>query len=330
MKAAFIRETGPAEAIEIGDLPCPEPGQGQVRVRVQAVSVNPIDTYVRSGSVPMELPSPFIIGSDLAGLVDALGPGVKGLREGDRVWCTCQGLLGRQGTFSEFAVIDAQWLYPLPDGVEPATAVACALVGITAHLGLFREARLRVDDTILVIGGTGGVGSMVVQMAKAAGATVIATGGTEEKCHLARKLGADFTINYHRESIAERTKELAPEGVNVFWETRQEPDFDLAVDLMAERGRMVLMAGREARPPFPVGPFYVKGCSVHGFVMFKATPDEMRQAADDINEWLADGRLQPQIGKRMPLEQAAEAHRLQEAATLRGEGSLAGKIVLDV
>src|SRR5690606_6236751 len=104
----------------------------------------------------------------------------------------------------------------LPDGVDPATAAACALVGTTAHLGLFREARLRAADTVLVIGGSGGVGSMVVQMAKAAGATVIATGGSEEKCQLARKLGADFAIDYHQESIAERTKELAPEGVNVF------------------------------------------------------------------------------------------------------------------
>lgn len=330
MKAAFIRATGPADAIEFGELPTPQPGEGQVRVRVQAVSVNPIDTYVRSGAVAMKLPVPFVIGCDMAGLVDEVGAGVTGLREGDRVWCTNQGLLGRQGTFAEYAVVDAEWLYPLPDGVEPASIAACALVGITAHLGLFREARLRADETILVIGGTGGVGSMVVQMAELAGATVIATGGSDEKCARCRQLGADFAINYKTESIAERTKELAPDGVNVFWETRREPDFDLAVDLMAERGRMVLMAGRDARPEFPVGPFYVKGCSLHGFVMFKATPDEMRQAADDINEWLADGRLQPQIARRMKLSQAAEAHRLQETATLTGEGSLAGKIVLEV
>lgn len=330
MKAAFIRATGPADAIEIGELPTPEPGAGQVRVRVQAVSVNPVDTYIRSGAIPMKLPMPFIIGCDMAGVVDEVGAGVTGFREGDRVWCTNQGLLGRQGTFAEYAVIDAEWLYPLPDGVEPTTVAACALVGITAHLGLFREARLRADETVLVIGGTGGVGSMVVQMAKVAGATVIATGGSDEKCARCRQLGADFAINYETESIAERVKELAPDGVNVFWETRREPDFDLTVDLLAERGRMVLMAGRDARPEFPVGPFYVKGCSLHGFVMFKATSDEMRQAADDMNEWLAEGRLQPQIDRRMKLSQAAEAHRLQEAATVAGEASLAGKIVLEV
>lgn len=330
MRAAFIRATGPADSIEIGDLPKPEPGANQVRVRVQAAAVNPVDTYVRSGMIAMPLPNPFVLGCDMAGVVDAVGPEVRGVREGDRVWCTNQGLLGRQGTFAEYVVVDACWLYPLPDGVDAAAAAACALVGVTAHLGLFREAKLRVGETLLVIGGTGGVGSMVVQMAKAAGATVIATAGGAEKSQRARQLGADYVIDYHAESIVGRGKELAPLGVNVFWETRREPDFDAAVDLMAERGRMVLMAGRDARPAFPVGPFYVKGCSLHGFVMFKGSPDELRLAADDINTWLAEGKLQPQIAVRLPLEQVAEAHRLQEAATISGQGQLAGKIVIDI
>ncbi len=125
-------------------------------------------------------------------------------------------------------------------------------------------------------------------------------------------------INYQRESISEVVKREAPKGVNVFWETRREPDFDLAVDLMAPRGRMVLMAGRDARPVFPVGPFYVKECSLHGFVMFKATPVEMRAAADEINHWLAQGKLRANIAAPFPLDQAADAHRLQEAATLEG------------
>lgn len=330
MKAAFIRQTGPAESIEIGDLPMPEPKAGQVRVKVEAASVNPVDTYIRSGAVQMPLPFPFIVGCDMAGVVDAVGANVKGIREGDRVWCTNQGLLGRQGTFAEYIVVDAPWLYPLPDGVDPKSAAACALVGITAHLGLFREARLRANDILLVIGGSGGVGSMVVQMAKAAGAVVIATGGGAEKARICCDLGADLAIDYHNEDIAEKVKEFAPTGVNMFWETRREPDFDFAVDLLAERGRMVLMAGRDARPAFPVGPFYVKGCSLHGFVMFKATADEMRLAADDINVWLADERLKPRIDRVMPLEKAAEAHGLQEQATLHGSAGLKGKIVIEM
>ncbi len=330
MKAAFIRATGPASCIEIGELPNPEPARGQVRVRMEAVSVNPIDTYIRAGTVAMDLPDPFVIGCDGAGVVEMLGEGVAGFREGDRVWFTNQGLLGRQGTFAEYAVVDARWLYPLPDGVEATAAAACALVGVTAHLGLNREAYLRADETVLVIGGTGGVGSMVVQMAKAAGAKVIATGGGEEKAQLCRELGADWAIDYQHEDIVQRVEEIIPEGVNVFWETRRIPDFDMAVQTMAERGRMVLMAGRDARPEFPVGPFYVKECKLHGFVMFKASSDEMRTAADDINMWLADGSLKPLIAKVLPLEQAADAHALQEQATIEGTGSLRGKIVLTI
>ena len=121
---------------------------------------------------------------------------------------------------------------------------------------------------------------------------------------------------------------IAPAGVNVYWETIREPDFDRAVDMLAARGRMVLMAGRDARPGFPVGPFYVKECSLHGFVMFKATPDEQRACADDINRWLASGQLAARIDREMPLSETAAAHRLQEDNTIHNAGTLSGKIVL--
>ena len=147
------------------------------------------------------------------------------------------------------------------------------------------------------------------------------------KCS-ARARGADQTIDYQQGDIKEQVLKLCPGGVNVFWETLREPDFDLAVSVMAERGRMVLMAGRDARPSFPVGPFYVKGCSLHGFAMFKATPDEQRASASDINHWLAGGKLRSLIDRVLPLSQAAEAHRLQESHTLQKQSSLAGKIVL--
>lgn len=330
MKAAFIRATGPASSLEVGELPTPDPGPGQVRVHVQAVSVNPIDTYLRSGAVAMPLPMPYIVGCDCAGVVDAVGDQVSGWKPGDRVWCTNQGLLGRQGTFAQYAVIDAEWLYPIPGDIAPEAAAACALVGVTAHLGLFREANLSTGESILVIGGSGGVGSMVVQMAKAAGAYVITTAGSPEKAEICRRLGADHVIEYQHESIADHASQIVPDGVNVFWETRRVPDFDLAIGALAERGRMVIMAGRDARPEFPVGPFYVRECSLHGFVMFKASPDDMRRAAEDINSWLASGQLQPQIGRVMPLEEAAAAHQLQEQATLEGQSDLHGKIVLTV
>ncbi|HEY1172918.1 MAG TPA: NADPH:quinone reductase [Verrucomicrobiae bacterium] len=328
MKAAFINETGPTDKIIYGELPVPQPTGTQVRVKVGAVSVNPIDTYIRAGMIAMALPKPFIIGCDVAGMVEAVGPDVKTLKVGDRVWGTNQGLLGRQGTFAEQIVVEEQWLYPIPSGVKDECAAAVALVGITAHLGLFRDAKLQTGETIFVRGGTGGVGSMVVQMAKAAGARVITTAGSEDKVKLAKELGADHVIAYRTQKLDEELKKLAPSGVNVWWETLREPDFDLAVSTLTARGRMILMAGREARPPFPVGPFYVKGCSLFGFAMFNATPAEQQHCSVDINRWLLEGKLRSRIDRVLPLSQAAEAHRLQEESTLQKSGALGGKIVL--
>ena len=328
MKAAFIRSTGSPDVIEYGDLPEPTLGPGQALVKMAAVSVNPIDTYIRNGANYWPLPLPFVIGCDLAGTVVAVADGVKQVKPGDRVWCSNQGLMGRQGSFSEICAVDAHWLYPTPERVSDKDVAASALVGITAHLGLCRTAHLQPGETIFVRGGVGGVGSMVLQMAKSIGARVITTAGSAEKAYRCQQLGADVVIDYTQQDVAERLKATAPDGVNVFWETLREPDFDLAISAMAERGRMILMAGREARPPLPVGPFYVKGCSLLGFVMFKATPEEQRQAASDINHWLERGQLKAVIDRVLPLSQAAEAHRLQEAHTVQKHSSLQGKLVL--
>ena len=328
MKAAYIDQPGPPENIQYGDLPRPEPVGSQVLVRTTAVALNPVDTYIRNGANYWELPQPFIVGCDLAGVVESVGPDATRFSAGDRVWGTNQGLVGRQGTFAEYSAVDECWLYPTPEGVEDATAAACALVGVTAHLGLFREADLQAGETVFVHGGTGGVGSMVLQMAKAAGARVIATAGSDAKADRCRELGADVVINYRTEEEQQSILDSAPEGVNIFWETLREPDFDMIVSCMAERGRVILMAGRDARPEFPVGPFYVKGCSLHGFVMFKASPDELRACAGDINRWLADGSLVGQVSQTMSLSEAAAAHRMQEESTLEKSGALSGKIVL--
>lgn len=328
MKAAYINDPGPPENIILGELPTPEPTGNQVLVRIAAAALNPVDTYIRSGTIKMPLPKPFIVGCDLAGAVERVGPEAKRFKPGMRVWGSNQGLLGRQGTFAEYAAVEEDWLYPTPDGVSDEAAAACALVGITAHLGLVRDAKLQLGETLFVNGGTGGVGSMVVQMSKALGARVITTAGSEEKVAACRELGADEAINYKTQDVPQRVKELAPNGVNVWWETLREPNFDQTVELLAPRGRMILMAGRDARPPFPVGPFYVKGCHLYGFVMFSATPDEQRAAATDINRWLAEGKIKPRIDRILPLDQAAAAHRLQEENTVGKAGTLAGKIVI--
>jgi len=328
MKAAYIQKPGPAESIVYGDLPKPQPTGSQVLVKVGAVAANPIDTYIRSGTVQMPLPTPFIVGCDLAGTVEAIGPDARRFKAGDRVWGSNQGLFGRQGTFAEYAAVDECWLYPTPANVPDEHAAAVALVSITAAIGLLHYAKLQSGETLFINGGSGGVGSMVVQMSKAIGAKVITTAGNQSKVQKCLELGADRAINYKTVDVAAEVKNFAPSGLNVYWETLREPDFDKAVGLLAPRGRMIIMAGRDARPAFPVGPFYVKNCSLHGFAMFNATPDEQRSCAEQINIWLAAGKLNPCIDRVLPLSQTAAAHTLQEESTLAKSGALAGKIVL--
>ena len=328
MKAAYIQQIGPPENIRYGEFPSPQIKPSEVLVRVKAVALNPIDTYIRAGAIPMPIPLPYVLGCDLAGVVESVGNNVTRFRVGDRVWGTNQGLLGRQGVFAEFAAVDEAWLYPTPPAVTDEQAAALSLVAITAHLGLVRDAKIHPGETLFVNGGTGGVGSAVIQIAKALGAKVIATCGSDEKGAQCKSFGADLAINYKTRDVEAEVKKFAPDGVQVFWETLREPDFDKAVRMLAPRGRMILMAGRDARPVFPVGPFYVKGLSLHGFVMFHATPDEQRACANDINRWMTEGRLKANIGRVMPLAEIVAAHRLQEENTIHKSGTLSGKIVL--
>ena len=328
MKAAYIEQTGPPENIVYGDLPRPEASAGQVLVKVAAVAVNPVDTYIRAGKFELELPEPFIVGCDLAGVVEAVGPEVRRFAVGDRVWGSNQGLLGRQGTFAEYAAVDECWLYHTPEEVTDEEAAAVALVGITAHLGTFRDAGLKTGETLFVNGGTGGVGSCVIQMGKVIGARVLTTAGSKEKLGACRRLGADAAIDYKAGDVDAAIRRFAPQGIDVWYETLREHDLQRVVDHLSLGGRLILMAGRESCPPFPVGQFYVKDCKVYGFAMFNSPAEEQRKCAAEINRWMAKGKLRPKIDRVMPLSEAAAAHRLQEENTLHQAGTLAGKIVL--
>jgi NADPH2:quinone reductase len=326
MKAAFIEQTGPPEKITYGDLPKPKPTASQVLVKVEAVAVNPVDTYIRAGMYPAELPLPFIVGCDLAGVVEAVGPEATRYRPGDRVWGSNQGLLGRQGTFAQYAAVEECWLYPTPDGVSSQDAAAVALVGITAHLGLFQRANLKMGEKVFVHGGSGGVGGCVVQMAKAAGARVMTTAGSDQKVQICRQLGANVAVNYKTGDVDAALGKFGP--IDVWFENLRQQDLVRAVEHLAFGGRLIVMAGRDSRPPLPIGPFYVKDCSMYGFAMFNAPPEEQRKCAAEINRWLAKGRLRARIDRVLALKEAAAAHRLQEDNTLRHSGTLAGKIVL--
>lgn len=332
MKSAFITSTGPAECIQYGELPTPKVGEGQVLVKTEAVAVNPIDTYIRAGNVKFNLPNPYIIGCDVAGVVEAVGTGCQRFKVGDRVWGSNQGLFGRQGTFAEFCTIDENWLYPLPHGIRSDVAAAGALVGITAHLGLFFHGGLKAGEVVFVNGGTGGVGSAVVQLAKAAGATVITSAGSPEKADTCRQLGAAHVIEYRTEDVDQRFAEItsATGPINLWFETLRTPTLDRCIPLMAMRGRIIFMAGRDARPIFPLGPFYVRDLRAIGFAMFNANQDEQRASATELNRMLSAGTWRPCIGARFALSDAVAAHRLQEDNTLNGTNTLAGKIVLDI
>ena len=189
-----------------------------------------------------------------AGVVAEIGSDVTHFRPGDRVWGTNQGLLGRQGTFAEYAAIDECWLYPTPANVSDEQAAALALVAITAHLGLVRDAELLSGETLFVNGGSGGVGSAVVQIAKILGARVITTAGNERKAEVCGRLGADHVILYKATGVAGPLKKIAPTGVHVWWETLREPDFDLADQFAGGPGTHGADGGTRRAPAFPRGP----------------------------------------------------------------------------
>ena len=181
-----------------------------------------------------------------------------------------------------------------------------ALVGITAHLGLFRFGRLKSGETAYVPGGSGGVGSMVVQMAKAAGARIATSAGSPERVELCKTLGADLALNYKTDDVPARLREFAPEGFDVWYETQREPNLEVSIPLLRKRGRMMLMAGRTAKPALPLGAFYPRNCALLGFAMFNATPDEQQVCAHDMHPLdrrgtaQASGRPYLPAGRRRP------------------------------
>jgi NADPH2:quinone reductase len=330
MRAAYIEAHGDASAITVGELPTPEPGPGQVLVRVGASAINPIDLYLRSGRIAMPMSFPYIVGTDLAGTVEAVGSGVSKFRPGDRVWGSNQGILGRQGSAAEFACTDEGWLHPTPAGLSDVEAASIALVGITAHLGLFDHAHLVPGESVYVSGGGGGVGSMVIQMAKAAGARVATTAGHDATLELCRSLGADLVLNYREDDVPSRLREWAEEGIDVWYETQRSPDLMTIVPLLRKRGRAVLMAGRDATPSFPLGSFYPRNCSILGFAMFNHAPHEQLICAEDMTRWINQGRLRPIVGRTFSLDQAAQAEQFLEDNTVGGAGTLVGKVVITI
>src|SRR5574340_126229 len=311
MTAAYITDHGPADAIRIGELPVPEPGPTDVLVRTRALGVNHVDTFVRSGAYRTLTPFPFIIGRDLVGTVAAVGEGATCFRIGDPVWSNSLGHDGRQGSFAQYALVPVERLYRLPAGVDPMAAVSVAHSAATAHIGLFREARIRLGQILVIGGAGGGVGSAAVQLAAAAGARVIATASAHDT-DWCLSCGASAVIDYHDPHALKRIGEAAPSGVDVFWDTSGHHDFEATMPLLARGARVVVMAGLGVRAVLPVGALYTRDASLRGFALSNASIDDLAAAAATINAMLAAGGLRTRIAAQLPLSEAAEAHRMLE------------------
>jgi NADPH:quinone reductase-like Zn-dependent oxidoreductase len=313
-RAAYITRLGPPEEIRWGELPGPVAGPEDVIVRTLAVAVNPVDTFVRSGRYATPTPFPFVVGRDLVGEVVRPGPGFSA---GDRVWCNSLGHGGRQGSFAEHVAVPADRLYRLPDGAGAEESVAVLHPAATAYLALFRHARLRLGETVYVAGAAGNVGDALVRLATAAGARVIASARPEDEERV-RSAGAVAVCDYRGPSLPARLREAAPDGVDVHVDTSGRHDLAAAVDLLARGGRVVLLAGTDARATLPVGPLYVKDGRLLGFVISNAPVADLAEAARAINALLAAGALPARIAGVLPLREAAEAHRRLESGTVRG------------
>lgn len=324
MKAAYIENVGSSEAIIYGDLPKPIPESNQILVKVAVVGVNHIDTYIRSGLYSADLDFPFIIGRDAVGTVEQVGARVMGFKKGDRVWTCNQGFQGRQGTFAEYIVVDQDRLYPLPDAVDFSDAAAVIQAAVTATAGLILAAKLRESDTIFVNGGAGAVGSAVIQLSKALGAKVIASAGTDEKVEWCKKIGADFAFNYHTNSVEETVLKEIPYGVDAYWDTSRAINLELAVKLMGEHGRIVLMAGKvDYKASLPVNAFYNKELSMNGFTINNLTPTDISNFSLIINRCMEEKCLIGKVAQVLPLSDAAKSHKLVEE-----NPDLWGKILL--
>ena len=317
MRAAYIERLGPPEEIRFGELPDPVPGPTDVLVDVTATTVNPVDTFVRSGAFATPAAFPLVIGRDLVGTVAATGPGAAGFRIGDAVWCNSLGHGGRQGATAERAVVPVDRLYHLPAGVSPVRAVTTVHPAATAYLALFTHGRVRAGETVVVAGAAGNVGNAVVTLAVDAGARVIATAAAADATYC-RQLGATAVFDYRDPAVADRIRAACPDGIDAYLDTSGVNDLATAVGLLARRGRIVLLAGAATRPVLPAGPLYTKDCSIVGFVISHATATELAEAAHTINRLLAAGRLQPRAVQSMPMSAAAEAHRLMEKGALHG------------
>ena len=320
MKAIQVRTPGGLDALELVDVPQPSPGAGQVLVKLDAAGVNFIDVYQRKGQY--RVPTPFVLGQEAGGTVAALGPGVSGLKVGHRV--AYAGLLG---AYAEYAVLPADRLVVLPNGVSTNQGAAVMLQGMTAQYLSTTTYPLKAGDTCLVHAAAGGVGLLLCQVAKLRGARVIGTVSTEEKAELARAAGADEVILYTQQDFEVEVKRLTDgAGLQVIYDSVGQTTFTKGLNCLALRGMMVLYGQSSGA----VGPFdpqvlnqkgslFLTRPTLHHYI---ATREDLVARAEEVLDWVREEKLRVRIAAELPLAQAAEAHQLLES---RGA---AGKVLL--
>jgi len=316
MRAIRIHQTGGPEVLKLEDVDLPAPGKGEVRIRQHAIGVNFIDTYHRTGFYPMALP--FTPGTEGAGEIVEVGPGVRDFKAGDRV-----AYAGPPGAYAEERNIEAKLLLKLPRAVAYDTAAAMMLKGLTAQYLLRQTYRVKEGDWILVHAAAGGVGLILCQWAKALGARVIGCAGTEEKAKLAKKAGARHTILYSQEDFAKRVEEITKgEKCAVVYDGVGKATFPASLDCLRPFGTFVSFGsasgGIEA---FDIGLLGRKGslfATRPTLFTFMADRERLEKMARDLFRAVSDGVVRIRISKRLPLSDAAEAHRALEARETTG------------
>jgi NADPH2:quinone reductase len=317
MKAIQVRQPGGPEALELGELPVPEPKASEAVVKLAASGVNFIDVYQREGRY--KVPLPFVLGQEGAGVVTAMGAGVKSVKKGDRVAWT-----GVLGGYAEYAAVPADRLVAIPAGVTDSQAAAAMLQGMTAHYLCHDTYPLKRGETALVHAAAGGVGLLLVQMAHDIGARVLATVSTEEKAKLAREAGADEIIFYTKSDFETETKRLTNgQGVHVVYDSVGKTTFEKGLNVLRPRGFMVLFGGSSGPvPPFDLialsqkGSLYVTRPTLGHYI---ATREELMARSSAIFGMITSGKLKLRIEHTYPLAEAQQAHRDLEGRKTTGK-----------
>jgi NADPH2:quinone reductase len=318
MKAILVREFGEPEVMKIEERPKPEPRAGQVLVRIEAAGVNPVDTYIRTGTYAQKPDLPYTPGKDAAGTIDAVGEGVTKFKSGDRVY-TADSITG---TYAEYALCREGQVHPLPDNVTFEQGAGVFVPYATAYRALIQKAAAKAGETVLVHGASGGVGIASVQWAKNAGLKVIGTASSEEGKRLALDQGADHIFDHTQENyLSEILDATGGRGVDIILEMLADRNLTKDFEVLAKYGRISIIGNRgslEFNPRLAMG----KDATIYGLSLFNTPPPQMSEIHEAIYKGLSEGYLDPVIGKTFPLAEAAGAHR----AVI--ESKAAGKIVL--